>query len=625
MGSHVDSDRRLASASTGTGATFRERTRLGLLRAVAGAPAAPAARPGVRSRGGTAGVAALRRVAGRIPWSLLAYACLSIALFGHGVLGHLHTVVVGFGQIPAAYGRDQSGFVWFLAWGARALAHLQNPFITHEVFAPGGYNLAWSTSIIGPAIVLSPLTATIGAIPTFNLLVLSAPATSAWIAYLLCREFTVRRPSAFVGGLLFGFGTYESVEMINHLNLALTALVPLAALVVVRRARGRMARRRFVLALGATIGAQAWISTEVFASMTVLGALALAVAYATANTRQRRIVRGLLVDACAACALAAVIAAPYIWYVLTVANPLATHTTIDAGADLANFLVPTEATLLHIGVLAVAPSRLRANLTEQLGYVGIVIPLLLLAFGIENRRSWLGRTVLIGTLLAALLSLGGTLIIAGSDTGIPLPWSLIGRLPLLGFALPGRFSLYAWLGVGVMAAVWLDRPRRRALRWALVSAAIVSIAPNLFAHSWSTRVDHPQLLSSRSLARYVSPGSTVLALPIGVGGRSDFWQVQAGFSFRLAGGYLSWALPAGYRGLSIIHELNGVPPRAHLARRLCAFLKMTGARTILLRTHVKGDWAADLRPLNVSPVQAGGFLIYRVIPARCGRALRRSR
>lgn len=575
------------------------------------------------SPGSIVGARTLRRVAGRIPWSLLAYAGLSIALFGHGVLGHLHSSVVGFGQIPLAYGRDQSAFVWFLAWGAHALAHLQNPFITHEMFVPDGYNLAWSTSIIGPAIVLSPLTATIGAIPTFNLLALSAPATSAWIAYLLCREFTGRRPPAFLGGLLFGFGTYESVEMINHLNLALTALVPLAALLVVRRARGRMARRRFVLALGATIGAQAWISTEVFASMTVLGALALVVAFVMANKRQRRIVWPLMIEAGAACALAAVIAAPYIWYVLTSANPLATHPTFDYGADLANFLVPTKATLLHIGALAVAPRRLSGNLTEQVGYLGLVIPLVILGFGFEHHRSWVGRTVLVGTLLAALLSLGGTLIVAGSDTGVPLPWSLIGRLSPLDYALPGRFSLYVWLGCAVMAAVWLDRPRSRALRWALVAAALVSITPNLFAHSWSTRVDNPQLLSSRALSRYVTPGSTVLALPIGAGGRSDYWQMEAGFAFRLAGGYLSWALPSGYRGRTIIHELNGRPPRAHLARRLCAFLNMTGARTILLRTHVKGDWAADLRPLHVKPVRAGGFLIYRVIPARCGGGSRR--
>jgi hypothetical protein len=148
--------------------------------------------------------------------------------------------------------------------------------------------------------------------------------------------------------------------------------------------------------------------------------------------------------------------------------------------------------------------------------------------------------------------------------------------------------------------------------------AIVSIMPNLFAHSWRTRVDHPQLLSSSTLARYVPRGSTVLALPIGATGRSDFWQVQAGFAFRLAGGYVSWALPSGYRGLSIIHELNGRPPRGHLARRLCSFLNMTGASTILLRRHAKGDWAADLRPLNVKPVQAGGFLVFHVIPARCG-------
>ena len=616
----LDSTRRAASAGTQPGNTDRPELRpSGAQGSAAGHATAALATParayscsGVRAAGG------------RIPWALLAYACFSIVLFGHGVIGSMHTAVVGFGQGALYYGRDQSAFVWFLAWGAHAFAHLQNPFITHEVFVPRGYNLAWATSILGPAIVLAPLTLTIGAIPTFNLLALSAPATSAWAAYLLCRELTVRRPSAFVGGLLFGFGTYESVEMINHVNLALTALVPLAGLLIVRRARGRITRRRFVLALGVTVGVQAWISTEVFASMTVLGALALALAYLLGDRRQRSIVRAVAVEAVGACALALVIAAPYLWYGITSANPLAMHPApVDSGSDLANLLTPTHATLLRTASLSVA-SRLGGNLTEQASYIGPLILLILLAFALEQRRRWMARTIIAGTVAAVLLSLGGHLIVAGRLTGVPLPWDLIGQLPLIKYALPDRFTLYMWLGIAVAVAVWLDSPRRRRtrsalVRWALTAAALVTLIPNFVANDWRTPVHNPPLLSGHALARYVTPGSIVLALPFGTGGDEMYWQAEAKFAFRLAGGYLSWALPSGYNGLSIIHELNGRRPRAQLASRLCSFIRMTGARTILLKPHAPGDWAADLRPLHVKPLRAGGLIIYQLGPASCAR------
>ncbi len=82
--------------------------------------------------------------------ALLAYSCLSLALFGRAVLGDLQHVVEGFGQSRAYYGRDQSIFVWSLAHGARALTHVSDPFLTREIFTPSGYNLAWATSLFAP-------------------------------------------------------------------------------------------------------------------------------------------------------------------------------------------------------------------------------------------------------------------------------------------------------------------------------------------------------------------------------------------------------------------------------------------------------------------------------------------
>lgn len=540
------------------------------------------------------------------------YACLSVLVYGHQVVGDLAHTVVGSGQAPSFYGRDQSAYVWFLAWGARALVHAQNLFLTTEVYAPHGYNLAWAANILGPALLLAPLTGAIGAIATFNILALAAPALAAWTGFLLCRALTRRFSSAFAGGLLFGFGTYESVEMVNHVSLALVALLPLGALLVLRRHAGLTSRGRFIAGLGCLLALQLWTTTEVFASMVMFGTLAFVVAIAIGGRRYRRSAGTLATEAAGGLAVAVIIGAPCVYYALFGSNPLDGHSALGAGADLANFVVPTSVTWLHgYGHLAAAAAALPLNVTERLGYMGPALLLLVAAFAIGFRRSTLGRFLLLFMLIATVASLGGHLVVDGHNTHLTLPWAAVGELPLLAHALPTRFVVYIWVPAAVATALWLDRPRLRPARWALFLVVVISLAPNVGA-VWSTRVDEPPLFSEGKLARYVPAGATVIALPFGVQGDSDYWQVEADFRFRLAGGYVSWALPSEYRGLSIIHELTGRPPGGEELRRLCSFISLTHASVILLREHTPGDWPPILGGLRIAPARVGGFAVYKV-------------
>ena len=554
------------------------------------------------------------------PATLLGYVLLSAFIFGRAALGDIEHTVVGFGQRSPFYGRDQSAFVWFLAWGAHAASHLQNPFVTHAVYAPGGYNLAWAASILGPALLLAPLTELWGPITTYDVLAILAPAGAAWGAYLLCRDLTTRRSSAVVGGLLFGFGSYEATQTVNHLNLALVGLLPIAALLTLRRATGRISRRSFLLGAGVVLGAQLWISTEMFASVIIFGAVALAVGCVTRDAGQRRAVQRTAYEAVGVLALAALIGAPYLWYALTVPDPFGGQSGVNAGADLANFLLPTRVTWLHP-----LTTTLASNLTEQLAYLGPVLLIVLGLFFVEFRGRRLARYLAVFLVAAAVLSLGGVLIVAGQSTGVSMPWSVLGQLPLLSHALPGRFVVYVQLAAALCVALWLDRPTARPGRWLAMALVVASLVPNLDGALWGTRVDQPVLLSSPALARYVPTGATVLALPFGSEGNSMYWQVQAGFAFRLAGGYVSWALPREYQGLTIIRELTGKRPRAGLKQRLCTFIATTHTSIVLLRTGTRGDWRAILRPLRERPVYSGGFAIYRVDESACAARSRPAR
>ena len=154
----------------------------------------------------------------------------------------------------------------------------------------------------------------------------------------------------------------------------------------------------------------------------------------------------------------------------------------------------------------------------------------------------------------------------------------------------------------------------------------MTLAPNFAGAPWGTRVDAPRLLSSPALARYVPPGSTVLALPFGIVGDSMFWQVEAKFHFRLAGGYISIAPPAPYaRYSTLLEDLERGETYGRFRRRLCEFIRFTGSSVILHRLHTPGYWMQLLAPLGVRPQRVGGFAIYELgagaADTRCARIL----
>src|SRR5438309_700858 len=80
-----------------------------------------------------------------------------------------------------------------------------------------------------------------------------APALAAWTAFLLARSLTGRFWLALVAGYLFGFSAYEIGQSRGHLHMTLVFLVPLCALLVVRRYAGQLRRAAFIALLAAAL------------------------------------------------------------------------------------------------------------------------------------------------------------------------------------------------------------------------------------------------------------------------------------------------------------------------------------------------------------------------------------
>ena len=104
--------------------------------------------------------------------ALVFYAALSVFVFARSLPSDFANSYVGQGP-------DPSLFMWSLVWWPHAIAHRLNPFLTHAIFAPGGFNLAWATSIPLASLLASPLTTAFGPVASFNVLTLLNPALTA--------------------------------------------------------------------------------------------------------------------------------------------------------------------------------------------------------------------------------------------------------------------------------------------------------------------------------------------------------------------------------------------------------------------------------------------------------------
>jgi hypothetical protein len=530
-----------------------------------------------------------------------------VLLFGLRILPHPTERYMGWGV-------DPSSIVWFLRWWPYALSHGVNPFVTHVVWAPSGANLAGTTSIPGLALLGTPLTLSLGPIATYNLLFLLAPALSAWTAYLLCRHLTRSTLPSLVGGYVFGFSTYELSKMLGHLNLAFVALVPLCVLFVLQRLEGTITPPRFVALLTATLVFQFLISTEIFLTMTLFGSLALlaAVLLLVRGGRWKPLAAtgGWILVAYAA---SAVILAPYLFYVLKgiSQDPIYDFYPRLYSTDLLSFVVPTSLTRFGWESFAGLTGKFSGNIGEQGSYVGLPLIAIVGLFLWRERRTFAAK--LFPIILAAVLlaTLGPKLHVAG-DEKVSLPWKPLSTLPLVKFALPGRFMLFAFVVFAVLVSLWLASARTSAwAKWTLVPAAVLFLLPNWRGAFYNSPVSIPAFFEDGLYRQYLAPDEITIVIPYGDLGHSMLWQVQTGMYFRMAGGYVTVRDPEAFRTWPIISALRGAPLDPNVAEDLKAFVGAHHVRHIIV-----ADDSGALDPLfltlDSSPTRVGEVTLYQV-------------
>jgi hypothetical protein len=217
-----------------------------------------------------------------------------------------------------------------------------------------------------------------------------------------------------------------------------------------------------------------------------------------------------------------------------------------AGADLLAFFVPSPLHPIWGSLFSRGMQRMPGEIVENtasLSWVAIGVLLLAVArAGTRLPRLWTGFTAFF-----ALLALGPFIHIAGVQTYVPTPWSLLRYVPVLGAArMPTRFSIIVMFGVAVLTAIAI-RDLRQRWRRPGVSTAIVA-ALLLIELTPAPRTVHSARVPSVYNIIAADPRPIrILQLPVGLrDGVTSYGNHNAEYQFfqtvhekRLIGGYLS--------------------------------------------------------------------------------------
>lgn len=502
---------------------------------------------------------------------------------------------------------DPSLYVWMFRWMEHAVTTGMNPFVSPLIGGADPTPLYWVTTVSTPAFLAVPLTTLLGARASYNLTVLASIAVSAWAVYLMCREFVESRWAALAGGCLFVLSSYVTFEIV-HLNLLFVAPAILFARATIRFTKGLMGLHRFGLVGGSLLLAQFFASTEVFATMTLFGLVAIALFFAY-HPEQARVQRGRLLRGLAVAYVAVgLVCLPFLLRAWTLQPSVASARLEMRSVEPVELAVPPTQTLLGVWATSLArvlriESGVRAG---QQGYFGVPV-LLLLVYALRHRERV--PAMLVPFVAVVILMSFGPVVDLPWGRDVPGPYAPLSVLPLLEHAFPKRFALYAWIGVAILLSLWVEEAHsldpRRARLWVLIGAVVLLPGPATLAPPEPVAPGAiPQFFSSTQHRWFIGRDDTVL--PLGAINDGIEWHVASGLEFRLAEGYLGPYTPWGF---SPLRRSSQPPKNAEGMRGLVAGLELDW---VAVRTGVPTRWLGVLREVAGPPISVGGIDLYRV-------------
>ncbi|WP_067499573.1 hypothetical protein [Actinoplanes sp. TFC3] len=523
---------------------------------------------------------------------------------------------------------DQTWFEWLLAHGAYTLQHLSNPLFSAQQNAPDGVNMMANTSVLGVTLPLAPVTLLAGPRVTYVIWLMGAlAATAATTAWVLRRHAGASPVGSLLGGAFAGFAPGVIHHANGQPNFVSNFLLPLIVAAALRLGRTGRWLRDGVL-LGLLVTWQLFINEEMLLITALACAVAVLARWRKFWERGAGFLRGLGVTA----AVAGVLCAYPIFFQFHGPGSFRGMPAFNKwGEDPVAYLTFSRDTLA--GTSAAEAEIGHTEMNSWFGWPLTLLVIVLAIVAVRRRRSW-GKPVAVLLGVFGILSLGPVLRLGGTLTTLPGPLAVLPEVAPLDMLMPARFTFVV---VGVTAVLlahgWdLLPPLWTAGARVATIAALVPIIPTPVPAGH--RLPPPDFIASGAWQSYVTPGSTLVPLPLpdnGAGIDSLSWNATALHGFRVPEGYFLGpdASGAGHAGpvqLSATTQLisaasaAGVAPAVTDADRAAARADLCRwhASAVVVRSEPGYDLVRQLATgLYGPPELVRDVWLWRVPPTAC--------
>jgi hypothetical protein len=507
----------------------------------------------------------------------LGHGLLTVLLCLAAVVALLNVEVLPLGAVRVPDLASDYGLLTWNFWSTtEAARHGQSLYRTRFIYHPVGSNLAAHT--LGPGFVPIGLAARAlrGGRPDYplyahRLAIMACFTLGLWLALLALRALGADGPSALAAAAGWTFAPLWRPMLANQTLASGCFLLPAVAHAAITLGRRPSTPR--AVALAVLVGSSPYFSEYYGAFIPI--ALAAAVVALLASREGRTLLagiaralgpRGLVLAAGAGC-LAAL---PLLlgWWGAE-GRPPGQRQIVVGGANLAGFLVPDP--VLSPVYSAEALARLHALVRRgSAPFLGLAT-LGLAAVGAAVTCGLKRRLLLTLAVLFLVLSLGPVLRVFGTNTGLPLPYALLARVPPFHLARePQRlaaFALWALVSLAALGLAALNRGLGR--RFGRVAAAgLVGMAAGVWlAEGYSPGAPPVRFVPPPELAAL--PPGAVIDLPLTItDGLAMFLQIYHGRP--IVTGYVSRASPGQFEHVRRLQELLETDPQGFVAamRRL---------------------------------------------------------
>src|SRR6202030_3570151 len=133
------------------------------------------------------------------------------------------------------------------------------------------------------------------------------------------------------------------------------------------------------------------------------------------------------------------------------------------------------------------------------------------AIWLRRHRGEVVPKLLVATVAASFILAAGPFLHIGGHPVPPMPWLLLEKLPLIKSAIPARLTLYSFLALAVIFAMWLSDPLTRSTEKVIGTiATVIMLMPNPSPSFWASRAPLPAFFRDGSSNRLLTGEDIVL-------------------------------------------------------------------------------------------------------------------